>query len=141
MLVERDRHLSEGTGRSPEQQAIDGQLRDLIETAIDRLPLHYRTVFVLRDVQGMDTAETAESLGIQEQAVKTRLHRARKVLKGLLEFHVGSDADNVFNFLGARCDRIVAVVLARIAVTNNNPVNVSARRLHETFPKLLTQYS
>jgi RNA polymerase sigma-70 factor (ECF subfamily) len=72
----------------------------------------------------MDTAETAESLGIQEQAVKTRLHRPRKVLKGLLEFHVGSDADNVFNFLGARCDRIVAVVLARIAVTNNNPVNV-----------------
>src|SRR6185503_8277399 len=69
------RHLSEQKSRSSEQQAIDGQLRDLIETAIDRLPLHCRTVFVLQDVQGMDTAETAESLGIQEQAVKTRLHR------------------------------------------------------------------
>jgi len=108
------RHLSEGIGRSPEQQAIDGQMRNLLEAAIDRLPLHYRTVFVLRDVQGLDTAETAESLGIHEQAVKTRLHRARKVLKGLLQVYVGSDADKVFAFLGERCDRIVAIALTRV---------------------------
>jgi RNA polymerase sigma-70 factor, ECF subfamily len=142
VLAEGDpRHFSEQTTRSPEQQAIDGQLRDLIETAIDRLPLHYRTVFVLRDVQGMDTAETAESLGIQEQAVKTRLHRARKVLKGLLEFHVGC-ADKAFNFLGARCDRIVAAVLARISETSRADCEHELRvpSLAETFPKLPTQY-
>lgn len=101
--------------RSPEQQAIDGELRAAIETAIDQMPLHYRTVFMLRDVQGMDTAETAESLGIHEQAVKTRLHRARKILRGFLEPRVGPSADGLFNFLGPRCDRIVAAVLARIA--------------------------
>lgn len=100
--------------RSPEQLVMDGELRAALEEAIDQLPLLYRTVFVLRDVQGLDTAETAESLGIHEQAVKTRLHRARKMLRGLLEPGFGPSPDGLFNFLGVRCNRIVAQVLARI---------------------------
>lgn len=120
------RDLSGRTNRSPEQQAIDDQLRAVIERAIDRLPLHYRTVFMLRDVQGMDTTETAECLGIQEQAVKTRLHRARKALKGFLEVSVGVGAEKVFNFLGPRCDRIVARALA--AITTIPTSSLDARR-------------
>lgn len=109
------REKPDRASRSPEQQAIDGELRAAIETAIDQMPLHYRTVFMLRDIQGMDTLETAESLGLHEQAVKTRLHRARKILRGYLEPRVGLNPDELFNFLGPRCDRIVASVLARIA--------------------------
>ena len=101
--------------RNPEQQAMDGQLRESIEKAIDQLPLRYRTVFVLRDVQGLDTAETAECLGIEEQAVKTRLHRARNVLKDVLAVQTGATVEHAFNFLGERCDRIVARVMARIS--------------------------
>jgi RNA polymerase sigma-70 factor (ECF subfamily) len=100
--------------RNPEQQAIDGELRAAIEVAIDQLPLLYRTVFVLRDVQGMDTAETADSLGIHEQAVKTRLHRARKILRRSLGPRASPGADGLFNFLGPRCDLVVAGVMARI---------------------------
>lgn len=115
-IAERDPGVMlDRANRNPEQQAIDGQLRAVLEGAIDRLPTHYRTVFMMRDVQGMDTAETAECLGIHEQAVKTRLHRARKILKGFLEPQVGVRAEKVFDFLGPRCDRIVTCVMARIA--------------------------
>jgi len=109
------REKRDRASRSPEQQVIDGEMRAALEAAIDQLPSLYRTIFVLRDVQGMDTAETAESLGIHEQAVKTRLHRARKILRSFLEPRVGISADGLFNFLGPRCDRIVAGVLSRIA--------------------------
>jgi RNA polymerase sigma-70 factor (ECF subfamily) len=123
------RHLSGRTSRSPEQLAIDRQLQAAIARAIDRLPLHHRTVFVLRDVQEMDTAETAECLGIQEQAVKTRLHRARKALKGFLDPHAGAAVETVFNFLGPRCDRMVATVLARITEhTRDLPSTLDSKR-------------
>lgn len=112
--MDHSHYLEDRIHRNPEQQVIDGQLRELLESAIDRLPLHYRTVFVLRDVEGMDTAETAGCLGIQEQAVKTRLHRARGILKEIITVDAGPEAEKVFNFLGERCDRIVAAVLRRI---------------------------
>lgn len=102
------------SNRNPEQQAIDAELRAVLERAIHRLPAHYRTVFMMRDVEGMDTAETAECLGLHEQAVKTRLHRARRLLKGFLEPKVGVRAEKVFEFLGPRCDHIVAGVMTRI---------------------------
>jgi RNA polymerase sigma-70 factor (ECF subfamily) len=107
--------LPDRTTRDPEQQVMDNQLRAALEHAIDGLPLRYRTVFVLREVQGMDTSETAECLGIQQQSVKTRLHRARRILRDLLGIYAGPGAEKAFNFLGSRCDRIVAAVLARIA--------------------------
>jgi RNA polymerase sigma-70 factor (ECF subfamily) len=69
---------------------------------------------MLRDVQGLNTAETAACLSITEQAVKTRLHRARTMLREDLSRRVGLNAEKVFEFLGVRCDRIVAEVLARI---------------------------
>jgi RNA polymerase sigma-70 factor, ECF subfamily len=65
----------------PEQQALQGEARVLLESAIEALPTAYRSVFVLRDVEGMSTAETAECLDLSEEAVKTRLHRARALLR------------------------------------------------------------
>jgi RNA polymerase sigma-70 factor (ECF subfamily) len=61
------------------------ELRRLVRESIDRLPEPYRTVLVLRDIEELDTAEVAERLGVQEGAVKTRLHRARQALRTLLD--------------------------------------------------------
>ncbi len=98
----------------PEQQALRGELRVLLETAIDALPEAYRTAFVLREVEGLSTAETAECLGINEETVKTRLHRARGRLRETLYRSAGSANALVFPFHYPRCDRVVAAVFARL---------------------------
>jgi RNA polymerase sigma-70 factor (ECF subfamily) len=82
--------------------------------AIDALTLGYRVVFVLRDVEGLSAAETAESLGISEMAVKTRLHRARALVRDALLERAGANAGEAFPFFAPRCDRVVAGVFARI---------------------------
>lgn len=61
------------------------EVRELVRESIDRLPESYRTVLLLRDIEELDTAETADILGISENAVKVRLHRARQALRGLLD--------------------------------------------------------
>jgi RNA polymerase sigma-70 factor, ECF subfamily len=99
---------------NPEEQALGHQLRRVLSAKIDGLPLGYRVVFVLREVEGLSTAEVAASLGISEMAVKTRLHRARAALREELFSFVGAAAAPPFAFDGERCDRIVAGVLARI---------------------------
>ena len=70
---------------SPEQRASDGELHRVISDAIDLLPEHFRTVFVLRAVQGLSVQETAESLDLNEETVKTRLHRARNLLQRTIQ--------------------------------------------------------
>ena len=108
--------LVAGPGRTPEEGAADRELAALLEGAIDALPASYRVVFVLRELEGLDTRETAESLGIPEATVKTRLHRARTLLRERLQVEVRSEAAGAaFAFAGARCDRMVAAVLGRIA--------------------------
>ena len=99
---------------SPEEQTSNRQMGGFLVRAIDGLSVGYRVVFVLRDVEGLSTAETAESLGISEMAVKTRLHRARAALREQLFSRVGGEASPPFAFDGARCDRIVEKVLSRI---------------------------
>jgi RNA polymerase sigma-70 factor (ECF subfamily) len=96
----------------PEQQALTGELRWLLETVIDALPEAYRSVFVLRMVEGLSTAETAECLGINEETVKTRLHRARGHLRETLYERAGFPS--AFPFPYPRCDRVVAAVFARL---------------------------
>ena len=86
----------------------------LIESAIDALPDGSREVFVLREVQGLDTAETAQSLNISEDAVKTRLSRAKGKLRRELLERAGIAVPVAFPFHASRCDRIVAAVFARI---------------------------
>jgi RNA polymerase sigma-70 factor, ECF subfamily len=100
--------------QNPEQQTFSHELRGLLEWAIDRLPNGMREVFVLRDVEGMSTLETAESLSVSEDVVKTRLSRGRAILRQQLMERTGATAPDAFRFHRPRCDRIVANVLAAL---------------------------
>jgi len=101
-------------GRDPEEQIYNAELKTVLEKAFDALPDDYRSVFMLREIEGLSTAETAECLELSEENVKTRLHRARALLQRELYSLVGANANMAFQFLGPRCDRIVARVLERI---------------------------
>ena len=107
-----------GTSRStppdPERQAFNGELRGLLEWAIDTLPDGMREVFVLRDVEGLSTLETAEALSVSEDVVKTRLSRGRAALRRALYERTGANAPEAFRFERPRCDRVVTAVLDRI---------------------------
>ena len=99
---------------NPERQAFSSELRALLEWAIDGLPDGAREVFMLREVEGLSTAEVAESLDVSEDVVKTRLSRARAALRHALLERTGATAPEAFRFYRPRCDRVVANVLARI---------------------------
>ena len=101
---------------TPEHEASAAELRGLLEWAIDTLPDGLREVFVLRDVEGASTAETAACLSVTEDVVKTRLSRARGALRRSLVERTGASAPDVFRFYAPRCDRVVEGVLVRIAV-------------------------
>jgi RNA polymerase sigma-70 factor, ECF subfamily len=102
--------------RTPEQLVNDGELRGVLEKAIDALPEDFRLVFVLRVVEQMSGAETAECLGIPEETVKTRLHRARlrlqEIVMGALDFNV----ERAYDFHLTRCDRVVHGVFERLGL-------------------------
>ncbi len=98
----------------PERQAMSGELRELLEWAIDGLADGAREVFVLREVEELSTLETAHLLGVSEDVVKTRLSRARSALRNALIERTGATAPDVFRFYRPRCDRIVAQVLSRL---------------------------
>ena len=100
--------------RSPEERTFDSEMRSLLERAVQSLPDDYRAVLMMRDVEGMSTAETAECLNISEQNVKVRLFRARAMIRRQLFERAGAASSKAFLFLGARCDRIVENVLSRI---------------------------
>jgi len=98
----------------PERQAFARELSTLIESAVDGLPDGAREVFVLREIEGLSTAETAECLGVSEDVIKTRLSRARAALRRDLFERAGLAASNAFRFERPRCDRVVAAVMERI---------------------------
>ena len=102
------------TSPDPEREAFGRELGTLIESAVDRLGDGYREVFMLRQVQGFSTAETAEVLGVSEDVVKTRFSRARHALQSDLLNRVGGASADAFTFGQARCDAIVAKVMAAI---------------------------
>jgi RNA polymerase sigma-70 factor (ECF subfamily) len=106
--------MSSNTVDSPERLAFAGELRSLLERAIDGLPEGTREVFVLRAVEGLTTSEVADCLGLSEDAVKTRLSRGRALLRRLLMERTGASAPEAFRFYRPRCDRVVAQVLERI---------------------------
>lgn len=99
----------------PERQAYAQELRRVLEEAVDALPETYRTVFMLRDIEGLSTSETSEGLGLGDEAVKTRLHRARAMIRRSVTARLGDATEGAFQFHAPRCDRVVAAVLARIA--------------------------
>src|SRR5688572_25246440 len=106
--------MAEHSSPNPERQAFTGELRALLEWAIDGLPDGAREVFVLREVEGLSTAEVAESLGVSEDVVKTRLSRAKAALRRTLMEKAGTTAPEAFRFYRPRCDRVVARVLSTI---------------------------
>ena len=113
--AESDAMMPTTPSPDPERQAFGSELRGLIEHAIDALADGYREVFMLRQVEGLSTAETAEVLGVSEDVVKTRLTRARHAMQQHLLEHTGSASAHAFMFGQARCDAAVAAVFARIA--------------------------
>ena len=100
--------------KSPESHAERAQIRRLLEAQIDSLPHDYRTVFVLRAVEEMTVQETAAVLGIPEATVRSRLFRARSLLREALATKIDVACEDAFAFAGERCDRIVAYVMQRI---------------------------
>lgn len=99
----------------PEQEMLTRTLGVILEAAINQLPAAYRSVFLLREMEEMSTAETAECLGLSEEAVKVRLHRARARLRKAITAQTRAATAAAFQFNGARCDRVVAAVFARLA--------------------------
>ena len=106
-------------GLDPEQQVLRGELGTLLELAIEALPAPYRSVLVLRDVEGMSTAETAECLDLSQEAVKTRLHRARALLREELFERAGLVTATAFSFHLSRCDRVVSAVFERLELATS----------------------
>jgi RNA polymerase sigma-70 factor, ECF subfamily len=106
--------------RDPERQAYGHELRVVLEHAIEALPEIYRLVFVLRSVEGLSVAETAGCLDIGAEAVKTRLHRARSLLRKDLQQRAGLATAEAFPFHLSRCDRVVEGVFRRIAGGENS---------------------
>jgi RNA polymerase sigma-70 factor, ECF subfamily len=104
----------------PEITMAQRELRVLVERAIDGLPQEFRTVLVARTIEGMSTEETADALGLKAETVKTRLHRARQMLRAALDEHLEAQFSHVFPFDGMRCTRIADRVIARLQLQNGN---------------------
>jgi RNA polymerase sigma-70 factor (ECF subfamily) len=98
----------------PERQAYGRELNRVLEDAVDALPAAYRTVFMLRDIEGLSTSETAAGLGVGEEAVKTRLHRARAMVRRAVTTRIGATTAEAFQFHAVRCDRVVDGVLTTV---------------------------
>ena len=92
---------------SPEQESYGRELSGVMEKAVLSLPDEYRLVFMLRNVEGMSTEETAQSLSLTPENVKVRLHRAHAKLRKHLYAAVGASAARCFQFHAVRCDRVV----------------------------------
>ena len=101
--------------RDPEAEAQRREMRALLESKIDELPENLRIVFMMRDVQELNTAETAASLGLSEEAVRVRLHRARSLMRERLSSAM-ENAPDAFHFAGERCDRIILGVLNKLGI-------------------------
>jgi RNA polymerase sigma-70 factor (ECF subfamily) len=108
------------TEPDPERQAYAEELRGLLEAAIDALPEIYRLVFMLRVVEGLSTSETGEGLGLGDEVIKTRLHRARAMLRRSFAERLGDSAPGVFPFHALRCNRVVTGVFVQV-LTNTSP--------------------
>jgi RNA polymerase sigma-70 factor, ECF subfamily len=101
---------------NPERTMAQRQITQLVERAADALPDAYRLVFVTHVVEGMSVEETAELLGIEPETVKTRLHRARQLLRDQLDKQIGPALKNAFPFAGRRRQRVTAAVLTRFGL-------------------------
>jgi RNA polymerase sigma-70 factor, ECF subfamily len=100
----------------PERSVAQREIRRILERAIDDLPQAFRSVFVLRVIEGLSLEETADLLVIRPETVKTRLHRARRLLKNAIDHELVSVLTEAFPFAGARCQRMTQQVLQRLRI-------------------------
>jgi RNA polymerase sigma-70 factor (ECF subfamily) len=105
------------TQPDPERAMAQHEIHHLLERAIDALPDAFRIVLIARVIEEMSIEETSELFGIRPETVKTRLHRARDMLRKDLEQQVGPMLANTFPFNGARCSRMADAVIARLKST------------------------
>jgi RNA polymerase sigma-70 factor, ECF subfamily len=112
---------AQAPGGDPEGAAARREIRRLLEEAIDDLPEAFRPVLVARDVDGMSVEETARILGVRPETVRTRLHRARRLLRAALDQRLGDALREAFPFDGARCARMTEAVLARLGLAAPAP--------------------
>ncbi len=98
----------------PEKSMAQRQIREVVEHAIDELPEPFRLVFIVRVIEEMNVEETAELLGLKPETVKTRLHRARAMLRQNVEKKIGPVMLDAFPFAGRRCERLTEAVLKRL---------------------------
>jgi len=105
------------TSEDPEKTMAQREIQRVVEHAIDELPDHFRIVFITRVIEGMNVEETAEILGLKPETVKTRLHRARSMLRENVEKKIGPVVMEAFPFAGKRCERLTVAVLKRLGFT------------------------
>jgi RNA polymerase sigma-70 factor, ECF subfamily len=103
-----------GTTEDPERTMAQREILQLVERATDNLPEIFRIVFMTRVIDGMSVEETADLLGLQQETVKTRLHRARRLVRGELDKQIGPVLMGAFPFAGRRCERMTNAVLQRL---------------------------
>jgi RNA polymerase sigma-70 factor (ECF subfamily) len=102
---------------SPDREAGRVQMRELLERKVDALPEDFRTVFVLRSVEELSVDETAETLGIPEETVRSRHFRAKNLLKASLVAEMDLAEPNLFEFGGDLCDHLVAKLLKKLDIS------------------------
>ncbi|MER9657327.1 RNA polymerase sigma factor [Mesorhizobium sp. M0152] len=100
----------------PERTMAQRQILELVEQATDSLPDVYRTVFVARVIEGLSIEETADLLGVRPQTVKTRLHRARALVRKALDDQIGPVLLDAFPFAGRRCEKLTSAVMRRLGL-------------------------
>jgi RNA polymerase sigma-70 factor (ECF subfamily) len=105
------------TSDDPEKSMAQREIQHVVEQAIDELPEAFRIVFITRVIEGMNVEETAEILDLKPETVKTRLHRARTMLRTSVEKKIGPVVMEAFPFAGKRCERLTNAVLARLDLT------------------------
>jgi RNA polymerase sigma-70 factor (ECF subfamily) len=106
-----------GVSEDPEKSMAQREIQHVVEHAIDELPDRFRIVFITRVIEGMNVEETAEILGLKPETVKTRLHRARTMLRDNVEKKIGPVVMEAFPFAGKRCERLTDAVLKRLGLT------------------------
>ncbi len=98
----------------PERTMAQRQLLQLVEQATDKLPDVYRIVFTARVIEGLSVEDTADMLGLRPETVKTRLHRARRLVREQLDRQIGPVLMDAFPFAGKRCERMTDSVMRRL---------------------------
>ena len=111
---DKERALTDESMASPERETLRSELRGILERKIDDLPDAFRTVFIMREVEEMTVEDTAQCLSIPDATVRSRLFRAKGLLRESLAREMDIATLDVFGFAGERCDRIVAAVLSTL---------------------------